>query len=721
MSDINIKELLSKMTLEEKVGQLVQLNAECFGESRAEITGPLAHVGVPADKLCYVGSALNFFGAEEMITIQREHLQNDRHKIPMIFMMDVIHGYRTIFPVPLGIGASFDTEVASECARMMAKEASAGGVQVTFAPMVDYVRDARWGRVMETTGEDPLLNCRMGAAQVKALQGDLDSVDNIVACTKHFAGYGAGEGGRDYNMVELSERLLREYYLPAYKACIDAGARFLMPSFNALNGVPSIANRRLMRDLLCDEWGFDGIIISDYNAIGELLRQGIARDVKSAAEMAYNCGCDIEMMSSAYCNYMRELIDEGKVSEADVDASVEKILNLKKELGLFDDPYRGASPEKEAALCLCPEHRDIARRAVEASAILLKNDGVLPLSEDIKKIALIGPFADNHSINGFWACDGKDSDTVTVYEGVRALLPDAEILIAKGCEATFNNTDTSGFDEAVRIAREADAVVLCLGEPQHYSGEANCRASLELPGMQNELAEAVMAVNKNTAAITFAGRPIVLSRLHRTVPSIMHMWFPGTEGGNAAANLLFGRANPSAKVPMSFPKSTGQCPLHYTYTNTGRPKRLDADDTPQAYSSSYLDCGNLALYPFGHGLSYTHFTYESLELDKIELTTDGKLTAKVTLINDGGREGKEVVQLYVRDMVASAVRPVQQLIGFEKVTLAAGERKTVEFTVDEPMLRFWGNDGKFISEAGEFKLSTGHADNLLFTKSFWLK
>ncbi len=721
MSNVNIKELISKMTLEEKVGQLVQLNAECFGESRAEITGPLANVGVPQDRLCNVGSALNFFGAEEMIKLQREHLKNDRLGIPMIFMMDVIHGYRTIFPIPLAIGASFDVDIARECARMMAKEASAGGVQVTFAPMVDYVRDARWGRVMETTGEDPLLNCRMGAAEVEALQGDLSSVDNIVACTKHFAGYGAGEGGRDYNMVELSDRLLREYYLPAYKACIDAGARFLMPSFNALNGVPSIANRRLMRDLLRDEWGFDGIIISDYNAIGELLRQGIADNKKDAAEMAYNCGCDIEMMSSAYCNHMRELIDEGKVSEADVDASVEKILSLKKELGLFDDPYRGASPEKEAALCLSGEHRDIARRASEASAILLKNDGVLPFCESVKKVALIGPFANNHSINGFWSCDGKDEDTVTVEQGVRALLKNTEILTAKGCEAVLNDTDTSGFDEAVRIARDADAVILCLGEPQGYSGEANCRASLELPGMQNELAEAVMAVNKNTAALTFAGRPIVLTRLNRTVPAIMHMWFPGTEGGNAAANLLFGRVNPSAKVSMSFPKATGQCPLHYTYTNTGRPKRLSEDDTPQAYSSSYLDCGNLALFPFGHGLSYTHFTYKSLELDRTELTSDGKLTARVTLINDGEREGKEVVQLYIRDMVASAVRPLQQLIGFEKVTLAAGECKTVEFTIDEPMLRFWGNDGGFISEAGEFRLSTGHADNLLFTKSFWLK
>ncbi len=724
MSNINITELLRSMTVEEKIGQLVQLNAAFIGDSRGDATGPLAELGISKEFTKLLGSTLNFFGPDEMIELQKKHLEDDPHKIPLLFMMDVIHGYRTIYPIPLAMGASFDPDAVDECSRMASKEASAGGINVTFTPMVDYVRDARWGRVMETCGEDPYLNSIMGAVQVKAFQGDdLKNPDNIAACVKHFAAYGGAEAGRDYNTVEISERLLRECYFPAYKACIDAGVKMLMPSFNSLSGVPSVANYWLMNDVLRKEWGFNGIVISDYNAIGELLTHGVAGDLKEACEMSFNNGCDIEMMSAAYAKHLAELIKEGKVDMDMLNDSVEKVLRLKEALGLFDDPFRGASPEKEASVCLTDEHRDIARRAAEGSAVLLKNDGILPFPSDVKKVALIGPFASEHAIRGSWSCYGKDSECVSVEEGIRALLPGAEIKVAKGCEKTWGSTSKEGFDEAVAIAKEADIVILCLGEPHTYSGEGSSRAELTLPGVQDALAAEIAKVNPNTAAVLFNGRPLVLTELDKNVPAILEMFFPGNEGGNAAANLLFGKAVPSGKVSMSFPKAVGQCPIYYNHPRTGRPKPGSDDSRFYGYTSNYVDCGNLPLYSFGHGLSYTSFTYESLELDKNLLTYDENDSIKVTVTvtNSGKYDAKEVVQLYLFDKVASAVRPIQSLIGFNKVFIKAGETKQIEFTVSEEMLRFWNFDCEFESEPGEFTLSTGYADHLKLTKSFWLK
>ncbi len=713
-----IKKLMAQMTVREKIGQLVQLNAECFIESEAQITGPRQELGIDDEFMRCVGSALNFHNVGEMELMQKKHMAEDRNKIPMMFMMDVIHGFRTIYPIPLALGASFNPETVTECSRMAAKEAAAGGVQVTFTPMVDYCRDARWGRVMECCGEDVLVNSIMGAAQVKAFQGDdLSSDETLATCVKHFAGYGGAEAGRDYNIVEISERLLREYYFPAYKACIDAGAKMLMPSFNSLNGIPSVANKWLMRDVLKGEWGFDGIVISDFNAIGELEIHGVVDNAKEAAEKSFACGCDIEMMSSAYYNYLEELINEGKFDIYELDRAVEKILMLKDELGLFDNPMRGASAEREAAVCLTPEHRDIARRAAEECAVLLKNDGVLPLSEGIKKIALVGPFASSNQIKGFWACHGRDEDCVSVEEGVRKLLPNAQILVAEGCSAECGATSRDGFARALEIAKDADAVILCLGELQGDSGEGNSRADIELGNLQNALAREVGAVNSNTVAVIFNGRPLVLSELKENVRAILDVFFPGSEGGTAVANLLFGRANPSGKVPMTFPQKTGQCPIYYNHPTTGKPKRV-ADNIRQEYSSTYIDCGNLPLYPFGYGLSYTTFEYNSLELDKSELTDDGQIKLRITVTNTGERDGKEVVQLYMRDLRASTVRPVASLIGFKKITLAAGENRVVEFTVTEQMLRFYDFDCNYVSEAGEFTLSTGHADNLLLTKTF---
>ncbi len=720
-SSFDIHALLDRMTTEEKVGQLVQLNAIVLGKSTAAITGPRQRLGISNSMLQKVGSTLNIHNSDEMRDIQARHLAEDRNKIPLMFMMDVIHGYKTIYPIPLGLGASFDPELVKVCSKMAAREASASGVQVTFTPMVDYVRDARWGRVMETCGEDVLLNSVMGAAQVEAFQGnDLSDPDTLATCVKHFAGYGGAEAGRDYTPAEISEWSMREYYLPAYKACIDAGVRMIMPSFNSLNGVPSIANEWLLKDILKDEWKFNGIVISDFNAIGELLRHGITDDIKAATKMAFDCGCDIDMSSSGYCTTLCELIEEGSVDIKKVDEAVLKVLELKRDLGLFDDPYRGTNTEKEERICLCPEHRAIARTAAEQCAVLLKNDGVLPFSKNIKKLALIGPFAKSQAIKGWWSCISDDAYCVSVADGISAILPDCEITVCEGCSAIFNELSTDGFAEAIAAAKDADAVVLCLGEPQSYSGESNCRATLTLPGVQEELAREVIAVNKNTAALIFNGRPLALTELDAIAPAILDMWFPGTEGGPAAANLLFGNANPSGKVTMTFPKTVGQCPIYYNHPSTGRPK-TKPDNEHQLYATSYVDCGNLPLYSFGHGLSYSNFVYESLTLDTDTMTKDSEIAVSITLRNDSDVPGKEVVQLYMHDLFASTVRPIQQLIGFEKIELGANEAKTVTFKISEKMLRFHNNKCEFVSEPGEFEVSTGYADHLILTKKFTLK
>ena len=719
----DIIKILNNMTLSEKIGQLAQYNAAVICPGGGTITGPEDKLlGLRDEDLYKVGSVLNFKDLNEMMALQKKHIDEDRNGIPLLFMMDVIHGYRTIYPIPLALGASFDSELVKECSKMASREAAANGIHVTFTPMVDYVRDGRWGRVMETCGEEPMLNSIMGAAQVEAFQGnDLSDPDSLAACVKHFAAYGGAEGGRDYNTVELSEHVLREYYFPAYKACIDAGVKLLMPSFNTLNGVPSIGNKWLMNEVLRKEWGFNGVVISDYNAVNEQISHGTAEDMKDAAKKAFECGCDIEMCSSTYYHNLEALVNEGVFTEEQIDEAVLKVLSLKNELGLFEDPNHGASPERAAEVTLTKENRALARRAAIDCAVLLKNDGILPLSEKIKKIALIGPFANSKHILGAWSCNGINDESVTVYEGLKAALPNAEITVAKGCSCVINDTDRSGFDEAIKAASEADAVILCIGEEQHCSGEGNSRADVSIPGVQSELAAAVTAANPNTVAVLFNGRPLVLTELRRTVPAILEMFFPGTEGGNAVADLLLGRANPSGKLTMSFPKHVGQYPLYYNALHTGRPRPKETEDDVVRYCSSYIDCGNLALYPFGYGLSYSNFVYESLTLDKNEMTKNETLTVTIKIKNDSNHDGKETVQLYMHDICASTARPDQQLIAFEKVLIKAGETVTVTFTVNEEMLRFYNIEHKHVSEPGVFELSTGCADNLILTKSFILK
>ena len=721
MTEQALKNLLDSMTMEEKAGQLVQCNAGQFIRNQLDFTGPEGQT-LPTEELCRVmGSVLTFEDAAQAKALQDMHLAKDPHKIPLLLMLDVIHGLRTTYPIPLAMGCTFDDELMAECADVARKESAACGVHVTFNPMVDTARDARWGRILETYSEEPLINGRMGAALVKATQGeDLSDPENIACCVKHFAAYGAGEAGRDYNAVDVSERMLREAYLPAYKACLDAGARLIMPSFNSLNGIPSVANKKLMNEILRREWGFDGVVISDYDAVGELVTHGIAKDGKDAARLAMEAGCDIDMVKNLYYMHLEELVREGTISEEMLDSAVMRVLKLKNDLGLFENPYHGADEETEKQVYLCSEHREIARRAAEESAVLLKNEGVLPFGKDVGKIALIGPFAEETRLNGFWSRPGAEKYTVTIPEGIRKTVPNAELIIRKGCGAEFDDLDESGIRDAVDAAADADAVILTLGEPENYSGEGRSRAELCLPGKQMELARKVMAVNKKTAVVLFNGRPLVLTELAEAAPALLEMWYPGTEAGNALARLLWGEANPCGKLSVGMARSVGQYPMSYNRTNTGRPKP-GPDSQAVPFTSCYLDMPNLPLYSFGYGLSYTNFVYEKLSLNQKTLRKGEQLKVTVTVRNSGRYTGKETVQLYLRDPVASVVRPVQQLIDYRKVTLEPGEEKDVVFRVTEEQLRFFDYEARSVSEPGEFLLSTGYADHLILSESFVLE
>lgn len=702
----DIKKIISQMTLEEKISHLMQVGARFFKkDAGSENTGPLDELKISQDNIKAAGTTLSCANSAGMVAIQKTHLEEDRNKIPMLFMQDVIHGYRTIFPIPLGMGCSFDPELVRECAEMSAKEASVAGVNVTFSPMVDLVRDARWGRVMESTGEDTYLNAQMARAFVRGYQGDLTKDYNIASCVKHFAAYGAPEAGKDYNTVDMMERTLREYYLPGYKAAVDEGCKLVMPSFNTINSIPCTANKWLLEDVLRKEWGFDGVIISDYDAWFEMVAHGYCTDEKDVAEKAFNAGCEIEMMSPCGVHHLAELIREGKVSESKLDRAVERVLQLKEELGMFENPYKIASPENEEKSMLTPESRAIARKAAENSSVLLKNNGVLPFDKNVKKVAVVGPFADSGSVIGNWSCMGRDDETTTFYAGIKAYLPDAEVVCSKGCGHGIFDDDESGINEAVEAAKNADAVVLCIGEFKFYSGEGNSRADLSIPAIQMKLADRVIKANPNTAVILTTGRPLAIVELDKTAPAILNMWQPGTEAGSAAARLLFGDANPCGKLSMTFPYAVGQVPIYYNHYNTGRPK--PDDNGEHYYCSRYIDCPNAPLYTFGHGLSYTSFEYSDFSLSCDTLTAGTTITASVKVKNTGKYTGKETVQFYIRDIVGSCVRPVMELKGFEKIKLAPNEEKTVEFVIDEPMLRFWNADMQFVSECGDFEAMVG--------------
>lgn len=702
------EEILSKLSLDEKIYHLVQLTTATFVPSLKKpnvVTGPNSKLNLDEDMIHEAGTLLNLVGAETMIEGHDYFLSKNKNGVPPIFMQDVIHGHRTLYPINLAVAASFDRELAKDLAAMAAKEASLDGVSVTFAPMVDLVRDPRWGRVMESSGEDPYLNSEMAKATVEGYQGDMGKY-NIAACVKHFAAYGAAEAGRDYNTVDMSERTLREYYLPAYKAAVDAGVKMVMTAFNIVDGVPCVGNKHLVKDILRDEWGFDGVVISDYSAAEEMVVHGAAEDKKEAAYLSMEATLDIEMMSNCYPKHLKELVDEGKISVEQIDKAVLRILNLKEELGVLDNSYRSVNVEESKRVQLSTEHRALARKGAESSAVLLKNNGILPLSKDVKSVALIGPLANTGVIHGSWQCGGKIEETIPVYEGVKSIIGD-RVKFAQGCPIEYNATDTSMIDEACELAKNSEIVVLCLGEHQDYSGEGNCRADIDIPAVQYELLDRVLEVNKNVAVVLFTGRPLAMERLDKTAPAILNMWQPGTEGGNACANLLFGNAIPSGKITMTFPRVLGQVPIYYNSYMTGRPKLPEDDYNRVRFTSSYLDIPNSPLYPFGYGLSYTNFEYSDLTLSADTMKSGDTLVASAKIKNTGSYKAKEIVQLYIRDVKGSCVRPVKELKGFEKIELDAGEEKTVSFEINEEMLKYWNKNLEFVAEKGEFEVFIG--------------
>ncbi|WP_370452176.1 glycoside hydrolase family 3 N-terminal domain-containing protein [Cohnella sp. AR92] len=695
------------MTLEEKVDQLIQLAVPFFeGASDAgQITGPMASLGITEQTVHNAGSVLGMAGAQETINVQRAHLERNRLGIPLLMMADIVHGFKTIFPVPLAIGCSWDLELAERSAEIAAKEAAVSGVHVTFAPMVDLVRDPRWGRVMESTGEDPYLNAEFGRAFVRGFQGaDLaGDPDRVAACVKHFAAYGAAEAGRDYNTVDLSERQLREFYLPAYKAALDEGCEMVMTSFNTVEGVPSTGNAKLMRNLLREEWGFDGVLISDWGAVKELIPHGVAADEAEAALKSLKAGVDIEMMTACYTHHLADLIGKGEVEEALLDEAVLRILQLKEKLGLFDNPYRAADPEREKEIVFSAEHREAARELARKSSVLLKNDGLLPLKPS-QRIAVIGPFSRSGDLLGPWSWTGSSDAVVRLSEAIRGKLSDpASLTVADGCG--IESVTEEQLAEAVEAARNADAIVLALGENSDMSGEAGCRADIRLPEAQLELIRRVRRLGKPFAAVLFNGRPLDLHGVFEEANAVLEAWFPGSEGGLAIADLLFGDVNPSGRLTMSFPFSVGQVPVYYNAFNTGRPQ--GAPDAQVRYVSQYLDIPNEPLLPFGFGLSYTAFEYGQAELSSDTMTPDRPLTVTVRVTNAGSTAGVETVQLYVRDLSGEVVRPVKELKDYRQVTLQPGESQVVRFEIREEQLRYYHSDLSHSSDAGTFHAFVG--------------
>jgi beta-glucosidase len=689
-----INALLAQMTLAEKLGQLQQLDGEANGNYRPE------HLDMVRKGL--LGSTLNVRGAQKTNELQRIAVTESRLKIPLIFGFDVIHGYRTIFPVPLGEASSWDPKAAERAASIAAAESRATGVHWTFAPMVDIARDARWGRIVEGSGEDTFLGAAMARARVMGFQGsDYSAPDRVVACAKHWVAYGAAEAGRDYNTTDMSEGRLREIYFPPFKAAVDAGVGTFMSAFNDLNGVPSSANPFTLTKVLRGEWKFDGLVVSDYTSVEELIKHGLAADGKTAAREALSAGVDMEMVSRLYNQHGAQLLKDGELSQATIDEAVRRILRIKFRLGLFDKPYTDET--RERTMLLSPEHRAAAREIAGRSMVLLKNEKeTLPLNKSIRSIALIGPLADSQQdIIGSWNGDGHKEDAVTLLAGLRAKAAQGtKITYAKGCEV--NSDSTEGFAEAVQAARDADVAILAVGESAEMSGEASSRASLDVPGRQLDLIKAVQATGKPVVVVLMNGRPLTLGWLAENASAILETWFAGTEGGNAIADVLFGDVNPGGKLPVTFPRAVGQEPLYYNQMNTGRPP-----DANNKYSSKYLDVPWTPLYPFGYGLSYTQFRLSNLQLSARQIRADGRLTVSLDLENNGKRAGDEVVQLYIRDVASSVTRPIKELKGFERVSLRAGEKRRVSFTLAPEQLGFYNREMRFVVEPGTFNVMVG--------------
>lgn len=709
-----IDSVLSLMTLEEKAGQLHQV-------SLSWATGPASPEG---DKLKdikegKIGSVFNIKGSEKVRALQEIALQS-RLKIPLLFGLDVIHGFKTTFPIPLAESASWDLQAIELAARVAAIEASASGINWTFAPMVDIARDPRWGRIMEGAGEDTYLGSLIATARVNGFQGDgFGSVDAVMACAKHYAAYGAATGGRDYNSVDMSERMLREIYLPPFKAAAMAGAATFMNSFNDLNGVPASGSSFLMRKILKGEWNFTGFIVSDWGSIREMIPHGFAVNEQDAARLALNAGSDMDMEGYCYRDNLKGLVESGEVSLSDLDDAVRRVLRKKFEMGLFEDPFRFTDLIREKRALNNPNHREAARDVARKSIVLLKNENhLLPLKKG-QKIALIGPLAKSEDdMLGGWSVGWDDnSDVVSQFEGFEIRFGKENLLYAKGCDVSDPSKD--GFEEAVKTAKEADVAVLSIGENRAMTGEAASRSNLGLPGVQEDLVKAIVATGKPVVVLVNAGRPLVFNWVSENVPAILYTWWLGSEAGNAIADVVSGDYNPSGKLTVSFPRNEGQIPIYYNHFNTGRPSMQDIPS--KDYRTGYIDLKQSAKFPFGYGLSYTTFEYSDISISSDKLSKSGVVEVSLMVKNSGDFDGEEVVQLYIRDCVASLVRPMKELKDFQKITLKSGESKKVTFKIDESKLAFYNEKLEWVTESGEFDIMIGSssADIRQKTKLFF--
>ena len=700
--DQKVTELLNKMTLEEKIGQLNQYTND------ANPTGPLV-VNPNKEREIkggLLGSMLNVNGADRTRKYQELAMQS-RLKIPLLFALDVIHGYKTTFPIPLAEAASWDLQAMEQSARIAATEASASGIHWTFAPMVDISRDPRWGRVMEGAGEDTYLGSKIAFARIKGFQGKLGDLNSVMACTKHFAAYGAVTGGREYNSVDISNRMLWEVYLPPFKAALDAGAATFMNAFNDINGIPATANKYLQRDILKGKWNFKGFVVSDWGSIGELVTHGYSKNDAEAAYSAITAGSDMDMESNSYRNNLAQLVKDKRVPIATIDDAVKRILRKKFELGLFDDPFRYCNQERQDAAINNPEHTKIAREIAAKSIVLLKNErNILPLSKETKTIAFIGPMVKPKRINhGFWAVNLKEIDSsyiVSQWEGLENKVgKTSKLLYAKGCD--IEGTNKAGFQEAIDIANQSDVVIVSIGERYNMSGESKSRSNIHLPGVQEDLIKELQKTGKPIVVLINAGRPLIFNWVADNMPTIVYTWWLGSEAGNAIADVLFGDYNPSGKLPMTFPREEGQIPIYYNHFNTGRP----SINEEKLYKSSYIDLPNTPKFPFGYGLSYTTFNYSNLKLSKTKMKANETIEVSVSISNTGKYEGEEIVQLYIKDKYASLIRPILELKDFQKIKLAVGETKTIKFNIDNNKLSFYNEKLEFKSEIGDFELMIG--------------
>ena len=695
-----VDSVLRLMTLSEKIGQMNQVS------SKEDPTGQLTECSNEEELIRsgQVGSMLNVVGVERTRHLQEIAVNDTRLHIPLIFALDVVHGYKTISPVPLAESCSWDMDLIEKSARVAAEEATASGIQWTFAPMVDIARDPRWGRVMEGSGEDPYLGSAIAKARVRGFQGtDLSAYNTMAACAKHFVGYGAAEGGQDYNTVDISKQRLRELYLPPFSAAADAGVATFMNSFNEVMGVPATGSTYLVRDILKGEWNFPGVVVSDWGSVAELIPHGVAEDKCDAAQLAVTAGCDMDMEGYCYVSSLEKLVREGVVSESLIDDAVRRILRLKFDLGLFDDPYRYCDAEREKAEILSAEHRKVVREMACKSIVLLENrEGILPLDNRCKNIGIVGPLADNpDDMLGSWCARGDGKDAIGILQGIKqAVGKGVRIRYAKGCE--IEGDDRSGFSEAVQVAENSDVVIVCVGENRFMSGEAASRTRLTLPGVQRELLKAIKETGKPIVLLLSNGRPLVLDWEKENIGTIVECWQLGSEAGNAIADVLFGKYNPSGKLTMSFPYNEGQIPVYYNAKSTGRPYVPNV-----RYVTRYLDCPNVSLYSFGYGLSYTRFEYGELKLDKDTMFPGEKLRIDVSVANVGNYDGEETVQLYIRDVCSKITRPEKELKGFKKVFLKKGERTDISFELSLADLEYVLADGSRESDPGLFEVFVG--------------